>query len=138
MPVIFHEQTKQFHLFNSEVSYIIRIMENGQLENLYYGKALRDREDFSHFHEELMRSQMSVCVPEPGLLSMHYTRQEYPVYGTGDYKTPAMGIRQEDGSRVTDFVYESYKIQKGKPSLCSHSHYFRYYSFYSQYPSRYL
>ena len=117
MPVIFHEQTKQFHLFNSEVSYIIRIMENGQMENLYNGKALRDREDFSHFHQELMRSQMSVCVPEPGLLSMHYTRQEYPVYGTGDYKTPAMGIRQEDGSRVTDFVYESYKIQKGKPSL---------------------
>ena len=65
MPVIFHEETRQFHLFNSEVSYIIRIMENGQMENLYYGKAIHDREDFSHFHEELMRSQMSVCVPEP-------------------------------------------------------------------------
>ena len=117
MPVIFHEETRQFHLFNSEVSYIIRIMENGQMENLYYGKAIHDREDFSHFHEELMRSQMSVCVPEPGLLSMHYTRQEYPVYGTGDYKTPALCIRQEDGSRITDFVYKGYKIRKGKPSL---------------------
>ena len=117
MPVIFHEQTKQFHLFNSEVSYIIRIMENGQMENLYYGKVLRDREDFSHFHEELMRSQMSVCVPEPGLLSMHYVRQEYPVYGTGDYKTPALCIRQEDGSRIINFVYKGYEIRKGKPSL---------------------
>ena len=84
MPIIYHEQAKEFHLFNDEVSYIIGIMENGQMENLYYGKALRDREDFSHFHEETMRSQMSVCVPEPGLLSMHYTRQAYPVYGTGD------------------------------------------------------
>ena len=26
------------------------------MENLYYGKAIHDREDFSHFHEELMRS----------------------------------------------------------------------------------
>lgn len=117
MSVVFHEQTKQFHLFNREVSYIIRIMENGQLENLYYGKALHDREDFSHFHEELMRSQMSVCVPEPGLLSMHYTRQEYPVYGTGDYKSPALTVRQEDGSRIVNFVYQGYEIQAGKPSL---------------------
>lgn len=117
MPVIFHEQTKQFHLCNGEISYIIRIMENGQMENLYYGRALRDREDFSHFHEELMRSQMSVCVPEPGLLSMHYTRQEYPVYGTGDYKTPALSIRQEDGSRVVHFVYKGHEIRRGKPSL---------------------
>lgn len=117
MPIIYHEQAKEFHLFNDEVSYIIGIMENGQMENLYYGKALRDRDDFSHFHEETMRSQMSICVPEPGLLSMHYTRQEYPVYGTGDYKSPALCIRQEDGSRITNFVYKDYKILKGKPSL---------------------
>ena len=60
MAIIFHEGSRQFHLFNREVSYIIRVMENGQLENLYYGKAIRDREDFGHFHEETMRSQMSV------------------------------------------------------------------------------
>lgn len=71
MPIIFHEHTKQFHLFNSQVSYIICIMENGQIENLYYGKALRDREDFSHFHEELMRSQMSICVPGLSTLAIY-------------------------------------------------------------------
>ena len=82
MAIVFHEKTNIFHLTNKDVSYLIRIMENGQLENLYYGKALKDREDFSYMHEEGMRSQMSINVPEPGLLSMHYTRQEYPVYGT--------------------------------------------------------
>ena len=35
MPIIFHEHTKQFHLFNSQVSYIICIMENGQIERLF-------------------------------------------------------------------------------------------------------
>ena len=40
MGIIFHEQEKTFHLYNKEVSYIIRVMENGQLENLYYGKVL--------------------------------------------------------------------------------------------------
>ena len=27
MPIIYHEQAKEFHLFNDEVSYIIGIME---------------------------------------------------------------------------------------------------------------
>ncbi len=66
MAIRFHEKTKEFHIFNGEVSYLMRIMENGQLENLYYGKAVRDKEDFSYLHEEAMRSQMSVCIPEPG------------------------------------------------------------------------
>lgn len=117
MAVIFHKNTRQFHLYNDQMSYIIRVMENGQIENLYYGKAIHDREDFSCFHEECMRSQMSICIPEPGLLSMHYTRQEYPSYGTGDYRSPAVTVLQENGSRIINFVYKSYEIKKGKPSL---------------------
>lgn len=66
MGILFHQETKTFHLYNKEVSYIIRIMENGQLENLYYGKAIRDREDFTHLHEEMSRPLTSVCIPEPG------------------------------------------------------------------------
>ena len=66
MAIIFHKQSKCFHLYNNEVSYIMRIMENGQLENLYYGKKIHDKEDFAYFHDEAMRSQMSVCIPEPG------------------------------------------------------------------------
>lgn len=117
MAIIFHEQSRTFHICNKDVSYIIRVMENGQMENLYYGKAIHDREDFSHLHEEMQRSQMSVCVPEPGLLSMHYTRQEYPVYGTGDYKSPALTVRQENGSRIVHFTYVSHEIFEGKKSL---------------------
>ncbi len=117
MAVIFHKNTRQFHLYNDQISYIIRVMENGQMENLYYGQAIHDKENFSYFHEECMRSQMSVCIPEPGLLSMQYTRQEYPSYGTGDYRSPAFTILQENGSRIVDFVYKSHKISKGKPSL---------------------
>ena len=42
MPVIFHEDSRIFHLTNDYVSYLIRIMENDQPEHLYYGKKLRD------------------------------------------------------------------------------------------------
>lgn len=117
MGIIFHEQEKIFHLYNKEVSYIIRVMENGQLENLYYGKVIRDRESFMHLHEAISRPLTSVCVPEPGVLSMEYTKQEYPVYGTGDYRSPALSILQENGSRIVNFTYVSHEIYQGKKSL---------------------
>ena len=117
MAIIFHKQSKCFHLYNNEVSYIMRIMENGQLENLYYGKKIHDKEDFTYFHDEAMRSQMSVCIPEPGLLSMQYTRQEYPSYGTGDYRSPAVTIAQENGSRIIDFKYAGHEIYSGKKEI---------------------
>ena len=117
MAIKYHEKTKTFHIFNKEVSYIIHIMENGQLENLYYGKAVRDKEDFTYLHEECIRSHMSICIPEPGTLSMHYTKQEYPVYGTGDYRSPALSVRQENGSRIVNFTYRSHEIYGGKKNL---------------------
>ena len=115
--IIYHEKTGIWHLTNDEISYIIDVMENGQIENLYYGKKIHDREDFRHLHEETGRSQMSVCVPEPSRLSLHYARQEYPAYGNGDYRSPAFELLQENGSRISEFRYVSHCIISGKPSL---------------------
>ena len=117
MAIVFHKESRCFHLYNNEVSYIIRIMENEQLEQLYYGKRIHDREDFTYLHEECMRSQMSVCVPEPGILSMQYTKQEFPTYGTGDYRSPALTIVQENGSRIVNFTYASHEIYSGKKDI---------------------
>ncbi len=117
MAVIVHERTGTFHLTNDAVSYVFRVMENHQMEHLYYGAKIHDRESFDHLHEETMRSQMSISSPEPSLLSMQYTKQEMPVYGTGDYREPALVIRQENGSRISDFQYQGYRISNGKKSL---------------------
>ena len=117
MSIVFHESSKTFHLFNKEVSYIINVLANGGIENLYYGKAVRDRESFAHHHEEMGRSHMAVCVPEPGILSRHYVRDEYPSYGTGDFRSPAYTVLQENGSRVSEYKYSSHTIIQGKPSL---------------------
>lgn len=52
MPIKFHEGSKTFHIYNKHLSYITCIMENGQMENLYYGKAmvnsLEDRNDVQY------------------------------------------------------------------------------------------
>ena len=92
-------------------------MENDQLENLYYGRRVHDREDFSHLHQLSWRLQMSLVQPDPSNLSMHFVRQEYPFYGTGDYRSPAGEIRLANGSRVSDFKFRTYAIFPGKPGL---------------------
>lgn len=117
MSIIFHESSKEFHLTNGQVSYIMEIMENGQMEQLYYGKAVHDRESFHHLHEEMMRSLMAISIPEPGILSMQYTKQEFPAYGTGDFRMPAVTVLQKNGSRISNFVYQSHEIFAGKKSL---------------------
>ena len=38
MSIFYHESSREFHLTNGQVSYIMEIMENGQMEQLYYGK----------------------------------------------------------------------------------------------------
>ncbi|MGZ7440313.1 hypothetical protein [Paenibacillus sp. TH7-28] len=61
MPIVYHEKSRQFHLYNGEISYIFGIMPNHQPGHLYYGKKIRDREDFSHLLELGFRD-MSPCV----------------------------------------------------------------------------
>ena len=35
MPIVYHEKSKEFHLYNKEVSYLFQIIDNGQLGQLY-------------------------------------------------------------------------------------------------------
>ena len=48
---------------------------------------------------------------------MEYTKQEYPSYGTGDYRSPAFTVLQEDGSRISAFAYVGHNIFNGKKEL---------------------
>lgn len=117
MPIVFHQSSKEFHLYNDEISYIIEIMEDNQLGNLYYGRKINDRESFVHLHEEMPRSLAAFHCETPSLLSLQYTKQEYPSYGTGDYRYPAYQVKQVNGSKITNFEYSSHSIYKGKKKI---------------------
>lgn len=117
MPIKFSETNKQFHLYNDEVSYILKVIENGQLGQLYYGKRLTHREDFSHLFE-LAQRDMAACPFEGNSkFSLENIKQEYPTLGNGDVRYPAYEIEQESGSKVVDFKYREHRIYPGKPKL---------------------
>ena len=113
MSIIFHESSKTFHLYNNNISYIMTVLPNGHLGNLYFGKRIHDREDFSYLLEMKQRP-MTACVYEGNRkFSLEHLKLEYPVYGSSDYRYPAVEILQENGSRISDFTYVSYTIAAG-------------------------
>lgn len=114
--ILFNEECRQFHLTNGEVSYIFRVSEDGKLLQLYYGAAVPER-DYSYL-VELQHRPMTTYRKEGDLrYSLEHVRQEFPEYGTTDFRHPAICLRQGNGSRITDFVYVSHQIVDGKPAL---------------------
>ncbi|TWT05462.1 alpha-galactosidase [Planococcus sp. CPCC 101016] len=117
MPILYNDSTREFHLQTEKVSYIFSVLKNGQLGQLYYGKKLRHRESFERlFHVEATPN--TACVNEGDLVfSLDVIKQEYPAYGTTDFREPAYQVLQEGGSRITNFVYQDHQIFRGKKKL---------------------
>ncbi|MFP3322418.1 alpha-galactosidase [Planococcus sp. SIMBA_160] len=117
MPILYNDATREFHLQTEKTSYIFSILKNEQLGQLYYGKKLRHRDSFERlFHIEEMPN--TACVYEGDLVfSLDILKQEYPAYGTTDFREPAYQVLQQDGSRITNFVYQNHKIYQGKNKL---------------------
>lgn len=116
--IYINEKNREFHLQNKNASYIFYVMENGQLGQLYYGKKIKNRDDFSHFFKKPKYGVGIIAhTKENPAFSLEYYKQEYPSYGTTDFRKPAIKILQKNGSRISNFIYDSHKIIEGKPKL---------------------
>ncbi|GIP49278.1 alpha-galactosidase [Paenibacillus sp. J53TS2] len=106
MAIRVYEEQGIFHLQSKGTSYIMQIV-NGYPAHVYWGKQLAFEEQPHSF----------VDLPEGPLFLLDRLPQEYPQYGTGDFRSPAYQVRLGDGSRITELVYSAYRILKGKPQL---------------------
>lgn len=117
MSIVFHEKNRTFHLFNDKISYIMAVLPNGQMGQLYFGKRIHQREDYSYLLEMMARPMGSYVFENDRTLSLEHVKQEYGVYGSTDYRCPAVEILQENGSRISDFCYKTHTVSGGKPKL---------------------
>ncbi len=99
-----------FKLDNDVSSYIIKILDNGQLEHLYYG------EDIIIYHEEELEalSKKQAFLPGntisyDGPLTLENTCLEVSTIGRGDQREPLI----KSGLKTLDFLYDSYEIIEG-------------------------
>lgn len=57
------------------------VLENGHMGQLYYGKRIHDKPDFSYLVEKCGRPMTSYIFEGDRSFSLEHIRQEYPVYG---------------------------------------------------------
>lgn len=101
MAIIVQQAEGLFHLQGENMSYVIQILNEVPV-HAYWGKRLRNDADLS---------QLADCDKHTGLDRLP---QEYPQYGTGDFRYPAYQVKLEDGTRITELKYKSYTLSAGK------------------------
>ena len=117
MNIIYQEEKRIFHLYNDEISYLMIVLPNGHLGQLYFGKRISERKDYSYLLEMMPRAMSSYIFDDEKRFSLAHVKQEYGVYGTTDFRSPAIEILQKNGSRISDFRFRDFTIAKGKPKL---------------------
>lgn len=107
-----------FNLATPNTSYIFKVGECGVLEHLYYGKRL------DAFDAELMSNVQNVKIcdataydKDHSLLFLDNLMTEFSTEGRGDYRLTSMKASYDNGHSVLDFVYETYSITHGIPSM---------------------
>ena len=108
--------TPVFTLSNPKISYIFRVSPEGILEHLHFGARIEPR---SHYPSEPRRLHRGCILEfqESKFYDLSDVPQEFPVFGTGDNRLPALHVINSDGNSTQMFQYERYEIVDNKPAL---------------------
>jgi alpha-galactosidase len=117
MAIEFRPDEQAFFLQAGDSTYVMRVLPLGRLVHLYWGPGLNPQ-SMSRALELRDRAFGPNPVDIEARYSLDSITLEYPVAGTGDYRSPALEILQpSDGSRVLDLRYKEHRILLGKPPL---------------------
>lgn len=116
MSIRIDEEKLLFHLQGKKTSYVMQVIRDGYLAHLYWGKRINK-----------YRGSNKIIFMDRGFspnpddkdrtFSLDTIPQEYQAFGSGDFRIPAYQVKLNNGSRISDLRYKSYKLYKGKPKL---------------------
>lgn len=117
MSIYFDEQQQSFILQGKASTYVLGILHNKYLAHYYWGGKIENPVVDQIYHKTERPCTHATFIEEEPLFSLDTMPAEYAFYGTSDMRMPACQIEQENGSRITEFVYDSYQIVPGTPHL---------------------
>lgn len=104
-----------FHMQTAQSSYLIRVHEEGYLEQLYYGYKIRRAQEYCALYEKTASGYGNTNVtPTNGKQSLDAICLEYSYSGTGDYRHLPLQMEMPDSSYSQDFRYVSHEIYEGE------------------------
>ena len=117
MAVYYQQEKQMFTLQTAHTTYQMKVDGFGFLLHLYYGRKIAGDVDYLLTYYDRGFSGNPSDAGEDRTYSMDVLPQEYPGIGTGDYRSSALIIRNEDESECCDLRYVSHEIRKGKYGL---------------------
>lgn len=101
-------------LQTKNTTYQMGLDENGFLLHLYYGKEIDCCMDYLLTYYDRGFEMNPYDVGLDKTFSMDVLPQEYPCYGTGDFRVPAINIINEQGIHGCDIRFKTVKRSHGK------------------------
>ena len=117
MAINCQEKERIFTINTNRTSYQMKIDRYGFLLHLYYGAKVEGSMEYLLTYADRGFSGNPYDAGADRTYSMDALPQEYPVQGTGDYRTPCLVVENTDGSYSCDLRYKSYEISRGKYGL---------------------
>jgi alpha-galactosidase len=109
MAIEWNATSRQLHLHNDQVSYVVRVLEDHTIGQLHFGAALAGGRSYRHLGRAGFAG-FSNRLDNPIAL-------ECPTGGSGDFRMPALTIEQANGSSVLQLEYVSHRIFPGKAAI---------------------
>ena len=117
MGIYFDEESKLFFIETKSTTMCLAITDTeGFLNNVYYGAKIQ-RDNLRY----LLRTGVGPFVPSVNERDrgsyLDCARMEFPSSGVGDYRPSSVTIADSAGHDVSQFLYESHRIFRGKENL---------------------
>ena len=117
MAIIFDEKTNTFTLHTKQSTYQMQVDSYGFLLHLYYGRRTGGVMDYLLTFADRGFSGNPYDAGNDRMYSLDVLPQEYPCSGSGDFRSPAIEVANENGSYGCDLRYQSHIIRDGKYGL---------------------
>ncbi|WP_054027408.1 alpha-galactosidase [Bacillus sp. FJAT-28004] len=117
MTIVYDEASQTFHLQSRTTSYIMQLIKSKYLAHVHWGGKVRGTNP-GQLLATRRRCSFSPSTDSSDLtLSLDTLPQELPSFGGSDFRVPAYQIQLENGTTVSELIYESHRIYAGKPAL---------------------
>lgn len=117
MAIIFSEKDNTITLHTDNTTYQMKIDRYGVLLHLYYGARTEGSMEYLLTYIDRGFSGNPYEAGDDRTYSLDVLPQEYPAFGTGDYRSPALVVKNADGSYACDLRYAGHTITDGKYRL---------------------
>ena len=117
MAIIYDNDKRAFTIHTVNSTYQMMVDKYGYLIHLYYGGRTEGIMDYLLLFADRGYSGNPYDAGLDRTYSLDYLPQEFPVEGTGDFRSTLFSVRDSNGTFGCDLRFAGYEIVKGKYSL---------------------